>query len=338
MPAFCIIRHALPASQASLSKSSNMTGCWKAGHLKAGRIMHLLLQGVMTVFTELCSYAEKVVKLFIPKKTKSLSGEIVLITGAAHGLGRGTAYAFSKHGCKLVLWDINKRGVEETADQCRKLGAVVHTYVVNCQKREEIYRTADEVKKDVGDISILINNAGVITTGHLLSVTDEQIQSMFDVNVFAQYWTVKAFLPAMIEMNHGHIVTIASSAGFLSVPFMVTYSSSKHALVGFHHSLTEELYFLGKDGIKTTCLCPSFINTGFVKDLLPKTAPVLETEYTVNKLMEGILTNQEMIVLPLCTKLFIIMLRFLPQRAWRYFIATEREWIGNYRDIYERSK
>ncbi|XP_060103063.1 17-beta-hydroxysteroid dehydrogenase 13-like [Heteronotia binoei] len=296
--------------------------------------MHLLLQGVMIVSIILYSYVQVLAKLFIPKKKKSLKGEIVLITGAAHGLGRGTAYAFSKQGCKLVLWDINKHGVEETADECRKLGAVVHTYVVNCQKREEIYRTADEVKKDIGDISILINNAGVIATGHFLSVPDEQIQSIIDVNLLAHYWTVKAFLPAMMEMNHGHIVTIASLAGSVGVPFMVTYASSKHAIVGFHLSLTEELYFLGKDGIKTTCLCPFFINTGFVKDLLPKTIPVLETEYTVNKLMEGILTNQKMIVLPLPAKFLMIMFRFLPERVHRLFIEMEREWIGNYRDRY----
>ncbi|XP_077158284.1 17-beta-hydroxysteroid dehydrogenase 13-like [Paroedura picta] len=316
-----------------------MNGCCEAGRLKRERIMHLLFQGIMIVSIILYSYMEALVKLFVPMKKKSLRGEIVLITGAAHGLGRGTACALSKHGCTLVLWDINKHGVEETADECRRLGAVVYSYVVNCQKREEIYRTADEVKKDVGDISILINNAGVITTGHLLSVTDEDIQNIFDINVLAHYWTVKAFLPAMIETNHGHIVTIASCAGRVAVPFMVTYSSSKHAVVGFHHSLTEELYFLGKDGIKTTCLCPYFINTGFVKDQIPnRLIPTLETEYTVNKLMEGILTDRKMIVLPLQMQLLVKLLSFLPEKTCRYFSTMEREWIGNYREIYERSK
>nr|XP_056711118.1 estradiol 17-beta-dehydrogenase 11-like [Euleptes europaea] len=300
--------------------------------------MHLLLQGVMIVFIVLYYYVEALVKLFIPKKKKSLSGEIVLITGAAHGLGREIACAFSKHQCKLALWDINKHGIEETAEECRKLGAAVHTYVVDCRKREEIYRTADKVKKDIGDISILINNAGVITTGCFLSVTDEQIQSMFDINVLAHYWTVKAFLPAMMERNHGHIVTVASLAGFVAVPFMVTYVSSKHGIVGFHQSLTEELFLLGKDGIKTSCLCPSFINNGFVKNLPKKAVPTVETEDVVNKLMEGILTNQKTIFVPQLAKLFTIILRLLPERVYNSWEIIERDWIDSYRNQCQRSK
>lgn len=68
----------------------------------------LIVTSVTSLFIILYSYVEVLMKLFIPVKKKSLNGEIVLITGAAHGLGRGTAYAFAKHGCKLVLWDINK--------------------------------------------------------------------------------------------------------------------------------------------------------------------------------------------------------------------------------------
>ncbi|XP_048365256.1 estradiol 17-beta-dehydrogenase 11-like [Sphaerodactylus townsendi] len=299
--------------------------------------MHVLLCVVMMVPIALYHYVQELVKLFIPKKKKSLTGEIVLITGAAHGLGREMACAFSKHQCKLVLWDINKQGIEETAEECRKLGAVVHTYVVDCRKREDIYRTAAKVKKDIGDISILINNAGVIATGHLLSIKDEQIQSMFEVNALAHYWTVKAFLPAMLERNHGHIVTVASCAGFAAVPFMVTYASSKHSAIGFHRSLTEELYWLRKDGIKTSCLCPFFINTGFVKDTPTRTFPLLETEHVVNKLMDGILTDQKMIVVPQGFKFFFSIERLLPESVLRFCERAETEWVNKHRNQYQRN-
>ncbi|NXS64540.1 DHB11 dehydrogenase, partial [Brachypteracias leptosomus] len=126
--------------------------------------------------------------------------------------------------------------------------------------------SVQKVKKEIGDVSILVNNAGVITAADLLSTQDHQIERMFEVNILAHMWTTRAFLPSMMDNNHGHIVTVASAAGHFVTPFMVVYCSSKFAAVGFHKALTEELSTLGKDGIKTTCLCPVFINTGFVKN------------------------------------------------------------------------
>ncbi|XP_073196732.1 estradiol 17-beta-dehydrogenase 11-like isoform X3 [Lepidochelys kempii] len=203
--------------------------------------------------------------------------------------------------------ELGQHGIEETAAECRRLGAAAHAFVVDCSKREEIYSAAEKVKKDIGDVNILVNNAGVITTADLLSTQDQQIQKMFEVNTLAHYWTTKAFLPAMMKNNHGHIVTVASVAGHLVASFMVTYCSSKFAAVGFHKALTQELSALGKDGIKTSCLCPVFINTGFVKNPSIRLMKVLEPEKVVNKLLEGILTNQKIIFVPSFLKICLIM-------------------------------
>nr|XP_021483840.1 estradiol 17-beta-dehydrogenase 11 [Meriones unguiculatus] len=221
----------------------------------------ILLLPLLIVF-----WIESLVKLFIPKKKKSVAGEIVLITGAGHGIGRLTAYEFAKLNTKLVLWDINKNGIEETAEKCRKMGSQAHPFVVDCSKREEIYSAAKKVKEEVGDVSILVNNAGVVYTADLFATQDPQIEKTFEVNVLAHFWTTKAFLPAMMKNNHGHIVTVASAAGHTVVPFLLAYCSSKFAAVGFHRALTEELAAWGRTGVRTTCLCPNFINTGFIKN------------------------------------------------------------------------
>ncbi|XP_067413487.1 estradiol 17-beta-dehydrogenase 11-like [Emydura macquarii macquarii] len=277
--------------------------------------MNLFMELLLLLATIMYSFIEAFVKLFIPVKRKSVSGEIVLITGAGHGIGRLTAYEFANRQSRLVLWDINKDGIEETAAECRRLGATAHAFVVDCSEKEEIYSAAEKVKKDIGDVSILVNNAGVITAADLLSTQDHQIQKIFEVNVLAHYWTTKAFLPAMMRNNHGHIVTVASAAGHLVASFLVTYCSTKFAAVGFHKALTQELSALGKDGIKTSCLCPIFINTGFVKNPSIRFVTVLEPEKVVNKLLEGILTNQKMIFVPSSVKINIIMENFLPERA-----------------------
>ncbi|KAI1238609.1 hypothetical protein IHE44_0013346, partial [Lamprotornis superbus] len=246
---------------------------------------------------------------------KSLSGELVLITGAGHGVGRATALEFAKRRSRLVLWDINKHGVEETAAECQKLGATVQTFVVDCSKREEIYSTADKVKKDIGDVTILVNNAGVITTADFLSTQDHQIEKMFEVNILGHMWTTRAFLPVMMNNNYGHIVTVASAAGHFVTPYMVAYCSSKFAAVGFHKALTEELSALGKDGIKTTCLCPVFINTGFVKNPSTRLGKILEIEEVVEALMEGIVTNQKMVFVPPQLNIALLSELVFPERA-----------------------
>lgn len=257
---------------------------------------------------------ESFIKLFLPKKKKSVAGEIVLITGAGHGIGRLTAYEFAKLKTKLVLWDINKNGIEETAAKCRKLGAQVHPFVVDCSQREEIYSAAKKVKEEVGDVSILVNNAGVVYTADLFATQDPQIEKTFEVNVLAHFWTTKAFLPAMMKSNHGHVVTVASAAGHTVVPFLLAYCSSKFAAVGFHRALTDELAALGLTGIRTSCLCPNFINTGFIKNPSTNLGPTLEPEEVVEHLMHGILTEQKMIFVPSSIAFLTVLERIFPER------------------------
>ncbi|XP_074890609.1 estradiol 17-beta-dehydrogenase 11 isoform X2 [Buteo buteo] len=240
--------------------------------------MNPFLDLLLFLATLIYSYLEAFVKLFVPVKRKSVGGELVLITGAGHGVGRATAFEFAKRQSRLVLWDINKHGVEDTAAECERLGATVHAFVVDCSKREEICSAAEKVKKDIGDVSILVNNAGVITAADLLSTQDHQIERMFEVNILA------------------HI-------------------SSKFAAVGFHKALTEELSTLGKDGIKTTCLCPVFINTGFVKNPSTRLGKVLEIEEVVEALMEGILTNQKMVFVPSHLSIALLSEMLFPERA-----------------------
>nr|XP_035952636.1 estradiol 17-beta-dehydrogenase 11-like isoform X2 [Halichoerus grypus] len=268
----------------------------------------LQLLPLLIIFT-----LESLLKLFIPKKRKSVTGEIVLITGAGHGIGRLTAYEFAKLNSKLVLWDINK-GIEDTAAECRRLGAKAYAFVVDCSNRENIYSSAKKVKEEIGDVSILVNNAGVVYTSDLFATQDTQIEKTFEVNVLAHFWTTKAFLPVMMENNHGHIVTLASAAGHTGVPFLLAYCSSKFAAVGFHKALTEELAALERTGIKTTCVCPNFINTGFIKNPSTALGPTLEPEEVVNKLMNGILTEQKMIFIPSSISVLTVVEKILPER------------------------
>lgn len=115
---------------------------------------------------------------------------------------------------------------------------------------------------------MLFNNAGVLSGRALLDTPDHLIERSFNVNVVAHFWTVKAFLPKMIENNHGHIVTIASMAGHVGIAKLIDYCSSKFAAVGFDEALRLELEVMGIDSVHTTVICPYFIQaTGMFDDV-----------------------------------------------------------------------
>ncbi|XP_027795650.2 17-beta-hydroxysteroid dehydrogenase 13 isoform X1 [Marmota flaviventris] len=277
--------------------------------------MNIVLDILLLLVTIIYSYLESLVKFFLPRRRKSVAGEIVLITGAGHGIGRLTAYEFAKRKSRLVLWDINKHGVEETATECQKLGATVHAFVVDCSSREEIYSSVNQIKKEVGDVTIVVNNAGAIYPADLLSTKDEEITKTFEVNILGHFWIIKALLPSMIKRNYGHIVTVASVCGHGVIPYLIPYCSSKFAAVGFHRALTAELETLGKTGIKTSCLCPVFVDTGFTKNPSTRLWPVLETDEVARSLIDGILTNKKMIFVPSYIGISLILEKFLPERA-----------------------
>ncbi|XP_064409747.1 epidermal retinol dehydrogenase 2-like [Latimeria chalumnae] len=264
--------------------------------------MNFFLETLKVLILSIYYLLEAFVLLFIPVRKKNVTGEIILITGAGSGIGRLIAVEFGRLGAMLVLWDINQDGNLETARLAKQNGAVqVHTYLCDCSKRTEIYRVADQVKKEVGDVSILVNNAGIVTGKKFIDAADNLIEKTMEVNVMAHFWTSKAFLPAMMASNHGHLVSISSSAGVIGVNGLADYCASKFAAIGFAESVGLEMLDLGKDGIRTTIVCPYFINTGMFDGCStkwPNFLPILEPEYASRKIVDAILREQVILVMP----------------------------------------
>lgn len=246
---------------------------------------------------------------------KDVKGQKVLITGAGSGLGQLMAGKFADLGCQLILWDVNEKGLKETEEICKRKGVKCGRYTIDLCQREQVYATAEKVKLEFGDIDILVNNAGIVTGKRLLNCPDTLIEKTMEVNVLCHFWTVKSFLPSMLSRNHGHIVTIASAAGFAGTSGLVDYCTSKFAAVGFDESLRNELYASGKTGVKTTVVCPTYISTGMftgAKTRFDAVTPMLEPEYVVGKIVNAVLTNQEMLILPRAVYIAYALKGFLP--------------------------
>lgn len=258
--------------------------------------------------------------LVIPGRKKNVSGEIVLITGAGSGIGRLLAVKFANLGATVVLWDINQEGLNGTVRLAKEKGTGrVHSYICDCSKRQDIYRVADQVKKEVGDVSILINNAGIVIGKRFLDSPDSLLEKTMEVNTMAHFWTYKAFLPAMIAANHGHLVSIASCAGLCGTSQASDYCASKFAAVGFAESIDIEMRTLRKTGVKTTIVCPYVINTGMfdgVKSKWPRVVPVLDPEYVADRIISAVRQNQEILCLPRVSYLCPFLKSLLPVKAF----------------------
>jgi len=147
------------------------------------------------------------------------------------------------------------------------------------------------------------------------------------VNATAHFWTVKATLPQMMAADHGHIVTIASSAGLSGTPGLADYCASKAAAVYFDESIRLEMRKLGKRGVKTTCVCPFFIKTGMfegVQTRWPKLLPLLEPEYAASKIVSAVRCDQPMLIMPLVVHLAPLLKGIFPPAITDYCL----EWFG----------
>ncbi|XP_071410588.1 epidermal retinol dehydrogenase 2-like [Pithys albifrons albifrons] len=267
---------------------------------------------------------ESLVFFVVPRRKKNVSGETVLITGAASGFGRLLSLKFARLGATLVLWDINQEGLKETVRLARENGALrVHSYICDCSKRQDIYRVADQVKREVGDVSILVNNAGIVTGKTFLNCPDSLVEKTMEVNTMAHFWTTKAFLPAMMASNHGHLVTIASTAGLCGATRLSDYCASKFGAVGFAESMDVEMKTLGKNGVKTTTVCPYTMNTGMfdgVQNKWPHVLPMLDPEYVAEKTVTAVRQNQEMLILPRIIYFLLVLKSILPTKASVVFL------------------
>mmetsp|Transcript_13159 Transcript_13159/g.15064 ORF Transcript_13159/g.15064 Transcript_13159/m.15064 type:complete len:321 (+) Transcript_13159:91-1053(+) len=270
-------------------------------------------------------------KKYMAKK-KSCKGKLVLITGAAGGLGRETALCFAKKGARLALWDVNLDGLEETATIVKeKTGADVKVYKVNLVNREDIYAAAKQVKSAQGTVWCLVNNAGILSGTELLETPDRRIELLFAVNVMAHFWTTKAFLGDMIEKNDGHIVGISSFAGHVANPRMVDYCSSKFAARGFMEALHTELHATGKTGVNTTVVFPSHINTDLFKGF--NVGMAMSPAYVASQVVGAVEDNQHSLVLPRILGIAIFWQGVMPTQLWDFCTSLSygsmNKWDGS---------
>lgn len=217
----------------------------------------------------------------------------VLITGGASGIGRIMGeMALQKGAARVIIWDINEANIEATIKTHSAYGKACG-YKVDVSDYDCVKNSYELVKKECGDVDILIQCAGIVTSNKTFDLnTASEIERTIKINTIAPMYVANVMLADMIARDHGHICNIASAAGTLSNPKMSIYAASKWGVIGWSDSVRIELY-RRKSKVRFTTVCPYYINTGMFDGVTSRIFPILDPVKTSKKIMKAIEKNTD---------------------------------------------
>jgi NAD(P)-dependent dehydrogenase (short-subunit alcohol dehydrogenase family) len=245
---------------------------------------------------------------------------IVVVTGAASGIGRALAQRFAQEGAKLVVCsDLNGEGAARVA---KDIGGIAFT--TNVGKEEDIKTLIEQVETERGPIDLFCSNAG-IGIGGGAEVSNERWQRIWDINVMAHVWAARHLVPRMIARGGGYLLNTASAAGLLSQIGSAPYAVTKHAAV----SLAEWLAIThGDQGIKVSVLCPQAVRTAMTAgnpDGVASVDGMIEPEVVAEACIRAI-EAEDFLILP-----HPEVLEYMRRKTGDY-----NRWIGGMRKLNRR--
>ncbi len=189
---------------------------------------------------------------------KELKNKNCFITGAASGIGRSFALALAKEGMNLFISDINTENLKRVKEEIEAIGVKVFAERCDVSKYDDFERAANDFYEKFGEVDLLINNAGIAIGGSAIDLELDDWKKILDINLWSIIYSLKVFLPRMLERGTGHIVNVASVAGVLGATEPLPYVTSKFAVVGLSEALFCQLSRLG---IEVSIVLPSYVRT-----------------------------------------------------------------------------
>ncbi|MBF6348138.1 SDR family oxidoreductase [Nocardia flavorosea] len=269
-------------------------------------------------------------------KLDTVAGKKVLITGAAMGLGKLFAEQAVREGAAaVVLWDVNETALHATAAELTAAGGAVHTHTVDISDRDAVAVAAESVRAEVGDIDVLVNNAGIVRGNtYFWEMKDrDDIDRTMAINAMAPMYVTLEFLPAMVARNtEARVLTIASSAGLVHNPRMSVYAASKWAALGWSDSVRIELGQAGHDHVKVTTVCPTYIDTGMFEGATGFWfTPILDQHKVVATAWAEMKKGTPVVIMPWTSRLNKVLSGVLPLKLRDLFLNT----VGVYHSMDE---
>lgn len=248
-----------------------------------------------------------------------LKDKNVLITGGASGIGRIMARIAMQKGAKNVaIWDISEKNINDTISELQSYGNI-KAYQVDVASSQMVNDTYSQVVSDFGQVDIVIQCAGIVTSNNTFNNnTIDEIDRTMKINAIAPMYVGLCALKEMEERGSGHLVTVTSAAGMLSMPKMSIYSASKWCAIGWSDSVRLELKRM-KSHVRVTTVAPYFINTGMFDGVRSKVFPILNPEKTAAKIIRAIEHNKDFAGIPFSFHFIRLMEGLLPQKIFDWF-------------------
>jgi NAD(P)-dependent dehydrogenase (short-subunit alcohol dehydrogenase family) len=188
----------------------------------------------------------------------TLQGKVAAITGAASGIGRAMAVRLVAEGCAIALADLDRNGLEETAQLIGESGSKVTTHRIDVADLSEVRRFADEAVRAHGHVDLSINNAAVVVVDSLEDVAFGDFEWLMGTNFWGVVYGTKVFLPYLKQRPEAHIVNVSSISALVAAPNNGPYCAAKCAVLGFTEALSQELQ---GTSVKVSCVLPGGVKT-----------------------------------------------------------------------------
>ena len=238
----------------------------------------------------------------------------VLLTGAAHGIGRATALALAARGTPLALIDRDQPALASLARELKDRGATIADAAVDVTDAQALKDAVASFELALGPIEVLVACAGIGSLTLVPKLETSVLRRTLEVNLVGVAQSIEAVLPGMIARGRGHIVGMASVAGYRGFPWMISYSASKAALIAYLEALRPGLR---RRGVTVTTVCPGFVRTQ-MSTSVPYQRPVkmIEPEEAARHLVRAVEKRPRNCVFPWDMRIGLAILKYMPDRLF----------------------
>ena len=243
------------------------------------------------------------------KQRRSLNGKVVAITGGARGIGKATAAALVRKGCRVAIGDLDVALAGQTA---AALGGGTVALPLDVTDRASFAAFLDEAERQLGPIDVLVNNAGIMPVTPFVEEGEDSVRRQVDINLHGVITGTQLAIERMSPRHGGHIVNIASQAGKAGVPGIATYSATKHAVVGLSEAVRAELR---GSGVEVACVMPTVVNTELTSGVGQRWVKPVEAEDVANEIVDALEVPRFDVFVPRANGVMYRVLVLLPRGA-----------------------
>ncbi len=253
---------------------------------------------------------------------KTLQDKVVLITGAGHGLGLETARQFAAAGAVVLISDLNAERVSNAVEELAQDELQVAGYVMDVTDPADVRMTRERILREHGPISVLVNNAGIVSGGDFADIPLQKHLMTVDVNTNGPIIVTHTFLPDLLTQAESALVNIASASALIALPNAASYAASKWGVLGFTDSLREELKLSGQRNLTVTSICPSYITTGMFHGVkAPLLVPLLTPQWLAERIVHCVQKKREQLLAPSLVSLLPLAKATWPRFLFRRLLA-----------------